>query len=574
MKKKFLSLLLVCLLIVGLSATAMAEETSSNTELPTPGVWSLPDEFPVSEVWVGDIIGIGRDISEKYILEAVEGAENVDLEYTYTKSAGEYKGIKFVNAGTIRIKITSKENAEETWTYDITVVPAKNPEVEYLLPERMKIGYKLNRSPYQYRNCLLDMAFTETQGYQLSSLTWNEWDKYIQTPGAYGDGFDGVVDLNTRNYYAFPILGYASKPGEFRIAAERDVKNPYIVTIEEPVINTNMPKRVQVGKEMQLTTSLSNTELENIKVEDIKWSGTMGDDIPWGYQPKVEIISGAGLVERGESDYSNILSSSEKIKFTGEGTVEFKVIYDMVPLQGSEDEFSAEAMYSPEKTFSVEVVSELPDSGEVSDQTSNNIKADTSGLDWDSICENNQVDLGNDLEVTLTQEEAAKEDASKLEQQAGKEGYSVKTVYEILLTLYSDGDKVADLTEGFGKLKLSLQVGAEFAGKNATVYQLHNNSEVITHKGLTVNADGTVTITVDKLSTFAVAVADGNATQTPSTGTDNKTTGNTTQTNANSNSVNTGDPANMMLWFTVCILSAAVVVVMFLMKKRMFRRVK
>ena len=567
MKKKILPLLLVCVLIIGLSATAMAEETSSNTDLPTPGVWFLPENLPVSEVWAGDYMVI---VSGDYKYEVVEGAEIVEFSRNGML-------MQFLKTGTVKIEVTSKENPEDTRTFDIPVIPAKDSYVEYLLPKTMKIGHKLfveSAAAYIYHNCLLDgEAGDNLHGYCKSSMTYDDEHAHFINVWSYG-GSDSV-DTKTRTYQEYSRYGFASRPGEYRIAAKRDVETPYIVTIEEPVININLPKRVQVGTEMQLTTSLDNTELENMKVEDVnKWELSPDCPVPWGYQPKVEIVSGAELVERGEGDYSNILNSSEQIKFIGEGTVEFKVVYDMLRTKKIESEYFDEAVYSPEKTFSVEVVSELPDSGEVSDQTSNNIKADTSGLSWDSICENNQVDLGNDLEVTLKQEEAAKEDASKLEQQAGKEGYSVKTVYEILLTLYSDGDKVADLTEGFGKLKLSLQVGAEFAGKNATVYQLHNNSEVITHKGLTVNADGTVTITVDKLSTFAVAVADGNATQTPSTGTDNKTTGNTTQTNANSNSVNTGDSANMMLWFTVCILSAAVVVVMFLMKKRRFRTIK
>lgn len=74
------------------------------------------------------------------------------------------------------------------------------------------------------------------------------------------------------------------------------------------------------------------------------------------------------------------------------------------------------------------------------------------------------------------------------------------------MSLLSDGQKITDITDNFGRIKLSFKVNASFAGQNAIVYQLHNNSQVIVHDGLIVNTDGTVTITVDKLSTFAVAV--------------------------------------------------------------------
>jgi len=46
--------------------------------------------------------------------------------------------------------------------------------------------------------------------------------------------------------------------------------------------------------------------------------------------------------------------------------------------------------------------------------------------------------LANYVEVILTQEEGAQENLAKSEKLSGREGYSVKAAYEILMSLYSD----------------------------------------------------------------------------------------------------------------------------------------
>lgn len=142
----------------------------------------------------------------------------------------------------------------------------------------------------------------------------------------------------------------------------------------------------------------------------------------------------------------------------------------------------------------------------VNDQTEKDVTVDTSDLDLDKICKENNISINANFEIILSQGTPSKESLDKLTQAAGKNGYSISATYEILMTLLSDGQKITDITDNFGRIKLTFQVNASLAGQNAVVYQLHNNSEVIVHDGLTVNTDGTVTITVDKFSSFAVAV--------------------------------------------------------------------
>jgi len=142
----------------------------------------------------------------------------------------------------------------------------------------------------------------------------------------------------------------------------------------------------------------------------------------------------------------------------------------------------------------------------VEDQTGKDVTVDTGDLDIDKICKENNISINANFEIILSQGTPSKESLDKLTQAAGKNGYSIKATYEILMSLLSDGQKIADITDNFGRIKLTFQVDASLAGQNAIVYQLHNNSQVIVHDGLTINTDGTVTITVDKFSTFAVAV--------------------------------------------------------------------
>lgn len=302
----------------------------------------------LAKLWVGETIMADLD---NYEYEVLEGAENIEIGAPY--GIENYtRGIKLLNTGTAKIKVTSKENTEDSEIYDFTILPATEPYVEYLVPKKIKIGYTTDYM-YTYHDCLLD---SYSHGYDMSELTWNDWDSYflrgINWGGAYG------TSPETRTVGGF-LPGCATRPGTIHIAAKRDESNPYVVTIEEPVVNTNLPQRVQVGTELLMTTSLDNTVLENKKIADVRYSYPE-QRFPLAYQPKVEIVSGAELVERSNGDYSNILNSSENIKFTGEGTVVFRVIYEMVSIDkvstfGEPVAIEEEAIYNPEKKITIQV---------------------------------------------------------------------------------------------------------------------------------------------------------------------------------------------------------------------------
>ena len=554
MKKKIFSLLLVFVLIMGISMTTMAAEVGVDDAFNSEGM-KIP-ESQYSAMWVGDYIDINIDT---YTYEIISGEENVEMDL-------ENETLSFVKEGTTQVEVDSTSDSSEPEIYTFTILPAEEAYVEYQIPQSVKVGFTVGTTPlreadadnaYIYHNCLLGgqrygsmNSMSDLRSYGFISQGW--LDPFFPDPET----------RTVRGYWSMAF----TRPGTTYIEIEGiEGDEPYAITVEEPVINTNLPKRVQTGTKMQMTTSLDNTELKNKKIAEIQNRDIYDMEAALGYQPTVEIVSGAELVERENGDFSNILSSSEDITFTGEGTVTFKVTYEMLPFKEVESGESVavldEVYYSPEETFTVEVTSELTADAEIIDRTGDGITTDTSGLDIDSIYENNDLNPAeNDVEIVVSQEEESQEDSARLEQAASENGYSVKNVYEILMSVFADGSKVAELTDNFGSLTLSLYVGEDYAGQEAVVYQLHNGTEIITHDGLKVNEDGTVTITVDKLSTFAVAVAD------TETGSNMTPVSTGTSTSSTIQSVQTGDTARPFLWMALCIGSVGAIAV--LMKRK------
>ncbi len=260
----------------------------------------------------------------------------------------------------------------------------------------------------------------------------------------------------------------------------------------------------------------------------------------------------------GKSYLDRVTLATEGAKMSKDGLVTF---------QGSEA--PKELVYhfdtkNPVETTLMEVTVAL--SG-VNDQTKEEVSVDTSGMDIDSICKDNNVSPDN-AEIVVSQETPSKENSDKLAGEAASKGLKVTATYEVLLKLFSQGNEIAQITENFGNVTLTLQAGKEYAGHKAVIFQLHNG-QVIEHDGLAVKADGTVSITVDKFSTFAVAVSEEKDTtiekpgQTPgttnpptanpkpvSTDNKNKTTG--------AGSVKTGDETNMVYWMVICVIAIGV----------------
>lgn len=163
------------------------------------------------------------------------------------------------------------------------------------------------------------------------------------------------------------------------------------------------------------------------------------------------------------------------------------------------------------------------------------IKAQTSGINTGAICKAFNIDEDADVEVVVEQKDASLANQRRVMDYAGKYGDRVIKVYEIVMNLYEDGEHKATVTDNFGKLTLSLYAGKEYAGKKVVVYQLHGTNEIIPYRNLTVDENGMVTITVSKLSTFAVALQNTNA------------------------SPKTGDPANMAIWIVLAVLAMSAI---------------
>lgn len=91
------------------------------------------------------------------------------------------------------------------------------------------------------------------------------------------------------------------------------------------------------------------------------------------------------------------------------------------------------------------------------------------------------------------------------------EGVEAFASFEVLGTI-ADGES----------LTLTFGLGEKYAGATVDVYIQHGDGTTDVQEGLTVAADGTLTITVDKLSIFSLVVDDSTA--TGATGADNGST--------------------------------------------------
>lgn len=112
-----------------------------------------------------------------------------------------------------------------------------------------------------------------------------------------------------------------------------DKKEPivtYPVTIETPVITASANERHYVGDEIEFNTKLTNVALKEGNIEELKAIGNPNETGSFTYQAKTEIIEGQDLVVSENADYSNALSSTEKLTFKGTGTVKIKVTYTPV----------------------------------------------------------------------------------------------------------------------------------------------------------------------------------------------------------------------------------------------------
>ena len=129
---------------------------------------------------------------------------------------------------------------------------------------------------------------------------------------------------------------------------------------------------------------------------------------------------------------------------------------------------------------------------------------------------------------------------------------------------------VAEGDVQFSELSLTFSVGSQYAGAQATVYVVHSDGTQETIPA-TVAADGTVTVTVDRLSVFSIVVDEstipsGNQGGTGTTGGTTGTTGGTT-TDTSATSPYTGAFLAPVAGMTVAAFAAAGGVSVVLRKK-------
>lgn len=99
--------------------------------------------------------------------------------------------------------------------------------------------------------------------------------------------------------------------------------NEYDVTqiqVEAPIIKHNAPSSVKVADFIDFNTEITNTACTDIKVAEYGHEELF-------FTTNVEVIEGQDLVKQSAQDYSNSLHTSEKLEFSGIGTVKLKITY-------------------------------------------------------------------------------------------------------------------------------------------------------------------------------------------------------------------------------------------------------
>lgn len=120
------------------------------------------------------------------------------------------------------------------------------------------------------------------------------------------------------------------KPGEVKVEVslsdmDYQGKRTYIpatIMVEEPIITHNAPKKVKAGDKIDFKTAITNTAYENKKQSEYYhlYSQVF-------YVPTIQVIEGTNLVKQSKQDYTDTLKTSEKLSFTGSGTVKLKISY-------------------------------------------------------------------------------------------------------------------------------------------------------------------------------------------------------------------------------------------------------
>lgn len=205
---------------------------------------------------------------------------------------------------------------------DVTFAESKEITFEHTYPATMQVG-ELSKFEY-YVNV-----------YGLEPYVEYDGGVYCETVQALGGEYGGCVysaDQNGNLLEMTDVDFMVYKPGEIIVKLylgnyDYNFSETYEITrikVEEPIITHNAPSKVKVGDVIDFTTAITNTAYENRKVSDYNEEKNFLETF---YIPSVQVVEGANLVTQSKQDYSNTLNSSEKLSFTGSGTVKLKITY-------------------------------------------------------------------------------------------------------------------------------------------------------------------------------------------------------------------------------------------------------
>lgn len=253
----------------------------------------------------------------------------------------------------------------------MTGVPARAEEntITFTPVSSIKVGEELY-GKFQYRNAEAGMTPTIQIAEKNNFITTGSGGGFPEYPS------EGPVTLVFSNDYLF--LSQAIYPGKVEAKCYanyddyRDGKEAvatYPVEIESPVITTNLEETYYVNDTVNFQTKVTNVNLPDgdiAELQAIADSNVTGD---FTYQAIIEVVEGQDNVVRENQDYSQALSSSEVLTFTGTGSITLKITYQPVQLGNGlkypddpwgwiDEDFKnlEEAIYKPETYVTIQVV--------------------------------------------------------------------------------------------------------------------------------------------------------------------------------------------------------------------------
>ena len=431
-----------------------------------------------------------------------------------------------------------------------------NVTVSYAMPASVKIGEWIPDIPDENKSITLENLTPSTDVF----LSLGDWKTGVGSFDQHG-GWSGpeTTDENGKLVTSdtFHTTESFYKPGTIRFQAQYCYSNdvlptdgdytkigdPFTVTVEEPVIQTNAPSSVQSGDTLNLTTELTNTALVNqdtaYYLNENNYSGGMlvEDEThkthEAAYQPSVEILEGKDIVSQSNQDYSNTLKSSETLTFTGSGTVKLKVTYKQ--FNTCKDCIQSDSkLYSPEKIITIQVT-----------EKATNITDSVSGI----------VISGNNLpnDVTLAVKSNDKQAVKNTETALADIGYNEFVAFDITLV-----DDNGDTVQPNGKVEVSIPLPEKYKGlNNLGIYYIDSNAKAEKMESKIEN--NCITFETDHFSTYALVAEKEEATNTPSQPEQQKPI---------TDNPKTGDNSSLMMSVLVFAVSGTSLVFLFVRKKK------